>query len=126
MVLESLGYIAVNVETYNAFAGVKNDLLGFADIIAFHPKDKGVILVQVTDHDNGNARKKKILNSLEAYAWSSDIRGILLMTWKDNDFRLEPIVCADFADGILKSKLMAARAALAEIKVKELKIGRYI
>jgi len=44
-------------------AGIRQDIYGFADLIAFHPDKPGVILVQSTSGGNHANRRKKILAS---------------------------------------------------------------
>jgi len=63
-------------------AGIRQDLFGFADLIAFNPQRPDVVLVQCTSGTNHAARKKKILENSIARDWVlSDHRSILLCTW---------------------------------------------
>jgi hypothetical protein len=65
--LRKSGYIAVVVEHWNAHAGVRQDLLGFADILAFKPGQ--VVLCQTTSWENFGARISKIWKSPIAWEW---------------------------------------------------------
>jgi hypothetical protein len=47
------------VEHYNVWSKQRNDLFGFADVLAVHPK-KGHLYVQVTSGTNVNARLNKM------------------------------------------------------------------
>ena len=47
------------VEHFNHFSKQRNDLFGFADVLAVHPK-KGHLYIQVTSGTNVNARLKKM------------------------------------------------------------------
>ena len=78
-----LGWIAGDVERYNAFSKTTNDLFGFADIIAVDPARCGSVYIQVTTYDNMMARVNKIMeevlekatkvlqaqNSIEVWGW---------------------------------------------------------
>jgi hypothetical protein len=125
LILESKGYVCVNVETWNAHAGVKNDLLGFADLLAFIPTMADVVLVQITSTENKQARFNKIINSVEAYAWvcSNPMRQIMLLTFdKYNHHKIEWIREDDFPKKSkeLKLKLFATRTELAKLKLEEM------
>jgi hypothetical protein len=67
--LRADGYIAAVVEHWNQFAGIRQDLFGFADIIAFHPVRPGTLLVQTTVTGSINARIKKIQALETAKNW---------------------------------------------------------
>lgn len=73
------GYTAANVEKWNHFAKVKNDLFGFADIIGFSAHD--VILVQTTSKSNMSARKKKIAANPIAEKWLKAGHNIEIQGW---------------------------------------------
>ncbi len=51
-------YVQV-VEHYNVFSKQRNDLFGFADVLAVHP-ERGHLYIQVTSGTNVNARLKKM------------------------------------------------------------------
>ena len=53
------GYLCQVVETFNRYAGVKNDLFGFIDVLCV--KENEVLGIQTTSISNMNARIEKIL-----------------------------------------------------------------
>lgn len=64
--LQAKGYIVDYGERVNAGAAkrgvhVKNDLFGYADLVAIHPQKYGTLYIQVTEGGNGPARVRKIL-----------------------------------------------------------------
>lgn len=89
------GFIAAVVEKWNSFAGppdkrcvacgknaigVRQDLFGFADIIAVHPVSKLTVAVQTTSGSNLAARRTKLRASGEALVcmaagWKIEVHG---------------------------------------------------
>ena len=59
--LRSQGYLATVVEHFNAFAKVRQDLFGFADLLAI--KDGMTLAVQTTTASNMSARRTKLLGN---------------------------------------------------------------
>jgi hypothetical protein len=59
--LRDLGYTVAIVEHWNHFTKRRNDLFGFADLLAI--RENEVLLVQVTSGTNTSARVKKITES---------------------------------------------------------------
>ena len=56
--LEAAGYLVETVEKWNPFARIRQDLWGFADLLAIRRNE--VLAVQVTTRSNVNARICKI------------------------------------------------------------------
>lgn len=77
--LEKRGYTAANVEKWNSFAHIRQDLWGFADLIAFKPGE--VLLVQTTTKSNMAARRTKINSNTTAQAWLQAGHAIELQGW---------------------------------------------
>lgn len=65
--LRDLGYTCEVVERWNPHARVRQDLFGFADIIAFRRGE--VLLVQTTTNSNRTARVAKVSRNEIARAW---------------------------------------------------------
>jgi len=63
--MASRGYLAENVEHFHV-TGRKSDLFGFADLLCLSLKGNPHVLVQVTTTGNWTARKKKIVNNINA------------------------------------------------------------
>ena len=78
--LRSMGWTAEVVERWNPHARIRQDALGFGDILACRPED-GVALVQTTSKTNLPARRKKILDSERAATWMRSGGRILLHGW---------------------------------------------
>lgn len=82
--LEEAGWYVEKTEHWNHFAKVRNDLLGFADLIAL-PKTidaNFAILVQATSYTNHSARKQKILASKTARLWHKTGGQIWIISWR--------------------------------------------
>ena len=59
--LEEAGYLVWITETWNAFARIRQDLWGIADLICLRGEE--VLAVQVTSRNNVSARCKKIADA---------------------------------------------------------------
>ena len=80
--LEKNGYRTARVEHYNTFSHRKNDLFGFADVLAFLPNTPGVILSQITSVGHVSDRRKKILSNPIAHQWLEAGNSIRLDLWE--------------------------------------------
>jgi hypothetical protein len=69
--LRKSGWIATVVEQFIAKANIRRDCFGFADILAAHPRERRMMLVQTTSLANVSTRVKKIQGKPEAAAWLS-------------------------------------------------------
>jgi hypothetical protein len=67
--LRALGYTAAVVERWNPHARVRQDFLGFADVLAVRPGELGVLAVQATTRRNQAARLAKVLTVPALEAW---------------------------------------------------------
>ena len=78
--LKKAGYKVAIVEHFNQFARIRQDLFGFADLLAFRP---GVpcMLVQTTTASNAAARRKKILANGTAKLWALCGYEVVLHSW---------------------------------------------
>lgn len=81
MQLKKDGYIPAIVEHWNRFAGIRQDLYGFIDIVAMHPAHKGLLGIQTTSTANMSARVKKIINEPRARVWLTSGNSILVWGW---------------------------------------------
>lgn len=70
--MRNQGYVVAVVEHWNSFVKIRQDLFGFADLIAF--KDKVVLLVQTTSDANVSARRKKVEDNPISALWLSSPR----------------------------------------------------
>lgn len=77
--LEDLGYVAVDVEAKGR-GYVKQDVLGFIDILALGEETIGV---QATSIDNMGERRKKILGSSYITAWFCAGNYVWLFGWEE-------------------------------------------
>ena len=94
---EAQGYLVASTEKINPFAGppqlkcetcgknrigMKKELYGIADHIAFHPDLPEVLLIQSTSATNHAHRRVKILGNEVAYQWLlQPARHIIVMSW---------------------------------------------
>ena len=79
--LEARGYVAANVEKWMPFQSRRQDLFGFADVIAFKESHAEILLVQTTTKSNMSARKKKILANDTAKKWLAAGHHIEIQGW---------------------------------------------
>ena len=79
-VLRGLGYVAWRVEHWNAFAKIRQDLFGFADILAIRVGSKH-LLVQTCAASDGAKRRAKILANEHALTWLQTGGEISLHRW---------------------------------------------
>jgi hypothetical protein len=111
---EEQGYVVVPVEKWNPFigptrekeavqcpecrclipqygpAGGRQDLLGFADLMIFHPVNPGVMLIQCTSGGEHARRRDKILASERAQDWiNQPTREIAIVSWSKKKKKLE-------------------------------------
>lgn len=103
--LKEEGYTIDIAESYNAFTKRRKDQYGFIDIVALHPKHKGVLGVQTTTGSNVQARvhKAKALdaywlwltcgNAVEFHGWRKLLKnkGGKQKVWVPKLIRVEPI-----------------------------------
>lgn len=67
--LRDTGHFAAVVERWNPFANVRQDLFGWVDIVAVHPKIPGILGVQTTTYKNLSARLAKAAGNEALVAW---------------------------------------------------------
>ena len=77
--LETLGYTVVDVEAKGR-GYIKQDVLGFIDLLAMRDHTVGV---QATSLTNMKSREKKILKSKHARAWLGAGNQIWLFGWEE-------------------------------------------
>lgn len=75
------GYHVQVVERWNPYAKIRQDLFGFADLIAFRPGQPGSTLVQTTSGSNAAARRTKILANALALDWLKAGNWLRLDRW---------------------------------------------
>jgi hypothetical protein len=63
------GFIVAVVEKWNPFAGIRQDVWGIADVLACHPRDRLILLVQTTSASNVSHRLQKARARPELAAW---------------------------------------------------------
>lgn len=80
--LRDRGWTAQVVERWNQFAKVRQDLFGFADIVAIHPQQQGVLAVQSTSFPNRLARLRKVCAEPRALIWVQAGNAIEIHGWR--------------------------------------------
>lgn len=80
--LRDRGYICAITEHWNGWAKVRQDLLGFIDIIGLHRDQQGVLAVQTTSGSNVSARVAKIQAEPRAAAWLASGNQIVVHGWR--------------------------------------------
>ena len=82
------GYTVFITEHWNGFAEIRQDLLGFIDLIALRPNAKGILGVQTTGgQSNFAARVKKVTQSRHATLWLQTGNQIQVHGWVQNGVR---------------------------------------
>jgi hypothetical protein len=67
--LRQRGYLSAVVEKWNQHARVRQDLFGFADILAVRRDKPGVLAIQATSRSNWSSRWTKCLSSAAVREW---------------------------------------------------------
>ena len=67
--LREQGYMVDIVEHFNAYAKVRKDMFGWADLVALHPLKRGVLAVQTTTGSNVAARVTKASEMASFKLW---------------------------------------------------------
>ena len=67
--LEKQGFRVWKTEMWNSFARKRQDLFGFADLVALHPALSGVLGVNTTTSPNLSAHKKKYELNKDLILW---------------------------------------------------------
>jgi len=91
-----MGWLAQKVEHWNPWAKRRQDLFGFADILAIVPGQSGCLLIQVTAQYHAQQRQQKILqlekqlriileagNQVQVWCWNRQKR-----TWQLKRYQL--------------------------------------
>lgn len=78
--LRKVGYDVFIVERFNAFAKVRNDLMGFADLLASRD-GVPLMFVQVTTAANASKRRQKILHNPYAKRLVGQGLEVVLHAW---------------------------------------------
>ena len=76
------GFMAEVVEKWNAHIKIRQDLFGFADVIAVDPNLGQSLLFQTTSYSGFSARRKKILESDKAKTWLDAGGRIFVHGWQ--------------------------------------------
>jgi hypothetical protein len=79
--LRGMGYQCAVVEKFNSSVKIRQDCMGFGDILACHPNGF-IALVQTTSGSNLAARRAKILADPRAHVWKSAGGMIYLHAWR--------------------------------------------
>jgi hypothetical protein len=97
-ILRKNGYTATVVEHWNGFAGVRQDLWKFGDILAVHPTRKDFLIVQCTTSGVA-ARVRKIREIPAALDWLRAGGRVQVWGWTGKRLRRVAITLA----GVLKT-----------------------
>ena len=119
--LRKQGMTVAIVERWNAYTKTRQDLLGFADLLAIDPLNEKIILVQTTSRSNQSARCRKIFDSEHARTWLKSGGLIVVHGWAKQGPRGKrkvwgctetPITAADFpsAEAVHDTELFACDA----------------
>lgn len=79
--LRARGWWPAVVERWLPHARVRQDLYGFADLVALAPDRPGVVAIQTTSAGNAAARRRKIAAEPMARRWLIAGNAILLHGW---------------------------------------------
>ena len=88
--LNKSGWTCAIVEKWNAHAGIRQDLFGFADIIAYHATG-AIALIQTTSASHHAERKAKILSNPHFAGWKKACGTVFLHSWGKNGLREESL-----------------------------------
>lgn len=77
---KDLGWPVCVTEKWNPWAGIRQDLFGFIDLVTLSATD--IIAVQTTSGANHAARINKILCNVNAFHWLRAGGKIVVMSWR--------------------------------------------
>ena len=80
--LRKQGWTAAVVEKWNPHVKVRQDLFGFADVIAFDADNGQFLLVQSTSGSNFSSRWKKVCENENAQLWLKAGGRIVVHGWR--------------------------------------------
>jgi hypothetical protein len=80
--LRNQDYTVAVVEHWNPFINRRQDLFGFADLIAFKPGDRA-LLIQATSGSNTASRVHKIVANEHAKRWIETGNRIIVIGWRE-------------------------------------------
>ena len=80
--LRAEGYTVAVVERWNPYAMIRQDLFGFADLVAVHPKRRGTLYVQTTTGSNMVARQHKLTACAAVAVCLSAGNRVVLHGWR--------------------------------------------
>ena len=80
--LREQGYMVDIVEHYNAYAHVRKDMFGWADLVALHPQKRGVLAVQTTTGSNLAARVAKASATASFKLWVACGNAVEFHGWR--------------------------------------------
>ena len=80
--LRDNGYTVAIVEHWNQYARIRQDLFGFGDLLAVHPANRDILIVQTTSGGNVSARVTKILQEPRAAVWLAAGGTIQVHGWR--------------------------------------------
>src|SRR4051812_18103258 len=79
--LRRQGHVAAVVERWNSFAGIRQDLFGWIDVVAVRPSDPGVIGIQCTTADHVAARVAKARDNEALESWIAAGNRLVVHGW---------------------------------------------
>jgi hypothetical protein len=80
--LRRRGWIAAPVERWLAGPGVRQDVWGFGDVLAAHPRERAILLVQATTAGHLAARLAKAQARPELAAWLAAGGAVQVWGWR--------------------------------------------
>jgi hypothetical protein len=99
------GFLAAVVEKWNHHRKIRQDLFGFADVIAVDPDQGQFLLFQTTSYSGFSSRRKKILSSGDAKTWLQAGGRIFVHGWQQKNgkgtrwsVREEEVTLGDFSN----------------------------
>jgi hypothetical protein len=105
--LRRSGFLADVVERWVPHAEIRRDLFGFADILAFHPRDKVFLLAQTTTAPNMASRLIKAKRRPELVQWLRAGGRFEVHGWYQSDNRWQlrrvEVVGDDLADVVVSA-----------------------
>ena len=125
-----MGHITGIVERWLMKVNRRSDLFGFADLIAVHRVEPGVLLAQVTTLSNLFRRLKKAKGKMELAVWAPRRPALKVHSWRSRDGRWQVkhvSVCGDDLQAVvLKAPGTAPRSATGFVRSSRRNGGRFI
>lgn len=101
--LRSRGFVATVCESWIPKVGKRRDLFGIADVIAVHPRDRVVLLVQATSLGHVGDRLARVRTRPALLAWLRAGGRFWVVGWGRETPKIVEVVAEDLAGVVIQA-----------------------